>query len=223
MIESLLLCRGDCRRSSSPLFMLYLLLLINWVFDFDRWKFDRLNVLFLFFSISQMSWSPQKSQETFRIQSSKDWPFVIIVYEALLQAILVQMCFVCFRCLFAFAVQRWLMRMWGHEKLNIAWPKAVKLGTLRVAAAGQVSHCLFCHVHTLLEDAAQTLCAVHAGLCSGGDGAIKERTERGSIRAWPRDVFLFHSPAGTQWKPTLTEVVLTGAQPGWQRSTGSTE
>lgn len=127
MIESLLLCRGDCRRSSSPLFMLYLLLLINWVLDFDRWKFDRLNVLFLFFSISEMSWSPQKSQETFRIQSSKDWPFVIIVYEALLQAILVQMCFVCFRSLFAFAVQRWLMRMWGHEKLNIAWPKSSEI------------------------------------------------------------------------------------------------
>lgn len=56
----------------------------------------------------------------------------------------------------------------------------MKLGTLRVAAAGQVGHCTFCHVHALLEDAAQTLGAVHAALCNGGHGAIKELTARGS-------------------------------------------
>lgn len=31
------------------------------------------------------------------------------------------------------------------------------------------------------------------------------------------------SPAGMQWKPTVTVVVFTGKQPGRQRSTGSTE
>ena len=35
--------------------------------------------------------------------------------------------------------------------------------------------------------------------------------------------FFADSPAGTQWKPTLTLVVFTGKQPVTQRSTGSTE
>lgn len=47
------------------------------------------------------------------------------------------------------------------------------LSTLRAAAAGQVGFCLFSQVDALLEDAAQSLRAVHGRICNiegrGGD------------------------------------------------------
>lgn len=42
-----------------------------------------------------------------------------------------------------------------------------------------MSNRLFCHIHALLEDGAQTVAAVHAGLCKGGDGAIQTLSDKG--------------------------------------------
>lgn len=53
-------------------------------------------------------------------------------------------------------------------------------------------------------------------------GAVQDKTIDVAWLSFKKK-FLSDSPAGTQWKPTLTVVVLTGMQPGRQRSTGSTE
>lgn len=54
------------------------------------------------------------------------------------------------------------------------------LSTLRAAAAGQVGFCWFSQVDTLLEDAAQSLRAVHARICNiGGGGVIRAVIKKG--------------------------------------------
>lgn len=54
---------------------------------------------------------------------------------------------------------------------------AVVLGTLRGAAAGQVSFGCFVHIDALLGDDAQSLRAIHAGLCSGHNVNVSQASE----------------------------------------------
>lgn len=100
----------------------------------------------------------------------------------------------------------------------------MSLSTLSGAATGEVSFCCFCHVSALLKDVAQTLRVIQVRICNIGESkAVSLKIDAASFSFVMQLRFISDSPAGTQWKPTVTVVVLTDMQPGRQRSTGSTE
>lgn len=88
------------------------------------------------------------------------------------------------------------------------------LSTLSCAGAGEVTLRSFHQVHALIH-------AGGAGTC-GREGS--KNNEKLCVFLYDVAFLIFvDSPAGRQWKPTVTLVVRTGKHPGMQRSTGSTE
>lgn len=125
-------------------------------------------------------------------------------------------------CLFKFTVSAKLLLARIQYKGQPQSELLVILSALNSAATGQVGIYCFSQINTLLIHAAQNHRTAQVSVCKNGRSkAVRYMMMTYSLHSvvWR----LADSPAGTQWKPTLTAVVLSGTQPGRQRSTGSTE